>query len=87
VVAIRPLDGGTDHLLASGLLGVEVTFCAEQEVAASVRADTGLIILETPANPTLELVDIVGVVAQAGGDVPVLVDNTPVRSRSWRRAV
>ena len=32
-------------------------------------------IVETPANPTLELVDIAAVVA-AAGDVPVLVDNT-----------
>lgn len=75
VVAVRPLYGGTDHLLASGLLGVEVTFCAEREVAASLRPETGLVLLETPANPTLELADIAGVVAQAG-DVPVLVDNT-----------
>lgn len=75
VVAVRPLYGGTDHLLASGLLGVEVTYCAPGEVAASVREDTCLIVLETPANPTLELVDIRAVVAAADGR-PVLVDNT-----------
>ncbi|MFV0319133.1 MAG: trans-sulfuration enzyme family protein [Microbacterium sp.] len=75
VVAVRPLYGGTDHLLDSGLLGVEATFCAEDEVGASIRPDTALVILETPANPTLDLVDIAAVVAQAG-DVPVLVDNT-----------
>jgi methionine-gamma-lyase len=75
VVAVRPLYGGTDHLLATGLLGAEVTFCSEDQVADSVRADTGLVILETPANPTLDLVDIASVVAQAG-PVPVLVDNT-----------
>jgi len=75
VVAVRPLYGGTDHLLDSGLLGAEVTFCHEHEVAASIRTDTGLIVLETPANPTLDMVDIAAVVAQAG-DVPVLVDNT-----------
>ncbi|GAB3192901.1 PLP-dependent transferase [Nesterenkonia suensis] len=75
VVAVRPLYGGTDHLLASGMVGTEVTFCAAHEVAAAVRPDTGLIMLETPANPTLELVDIADVVAQAAG-VPVLVDNT-----------
>lgn len=75
VVAVRPVYGGTDHLLASGLLGVEVTFCAEQEVAAALRSDTGLVVVESPANPTLELVDIAEVVARAGG-VPVLVDNT-----------
>ena len=44
-------------------------------MAASVRPDTGLVILETPGNPTLDLVDIAHVVAQAG-PVPVLVDNT-----------
>lgn len=75
IVAVRPLYGGTDHLLDSGLLGTEVTFCHESEVAGSIREDTGLIMLETPANPTLDLVDIAAVVAQAQG-IPVLVDNT-----------
>lgn len=75
VVAVRPLYGGTDHILGSGLLGTETTFCREDEVAASMRPDTGLVVVETPANPTLELVDIEGVVRQAGG-VPVVVDNT-----------
>lgn len=75
VVAVRPLYGGTDHLLANGLLGTEVTWAEPGAVADALRADTGLIVLETPANPTLELVDIAAVAAQAG-DVPVLVDNT-----------
>ncbi|WP_189781968.1 trans-sulfuration enzyme family protein [Streptomyces capitiformicae] len=75
VLAVRPLYGGTDHLLASGLLGTEVTYCAASDVAASVRPDTALVVLETPANPTLDLVDIRAVVEAARG-VPVLVDNT-----------
>ncbi len=75
VVAVRPLYGGTDHLLASGLLGTDTTFCAETDVATHLRPDTGLVVIESPANPTVELVDIAAVVAQAGG-VPVLVDNT-----------
>ncbi len=75
VVAVRPLYGGTDHLLATGLLGTDVSYCDADHVGAHVRPDTGLVIVETPANPTLELVDIERVVAQAG-DVPVLVDNT-----------
>ncbi len=75
VVAVRPLYGGTDHLLDSGLLGVEVTFCDPWQVERTVRADTALVIVETPANPTLDLVDIRAVVA-AAGEVPVLVDNT-----------
>lgn len=75
IVAVRPLYGGTDHLLASGLLGLETTFCAPDEVAGAVRPDTALVVLESPANPTLELVDIRAVV-EAAGDVPVMVDNT-----------
>ena len=75
VVAVRPVYGGTDHLLASGTLGVETTFCAAGEVAGAIRPDTCLVVLETPANPTLELVDIQAVTA-AAGEVPVLVDNT-----------
>jgi len=75
VVAVRPLYGGTDHLLASGLLGAETTFCAPGEVGDALRSDTCLVVMETPGNPTLELVDIAAVVA-AAGDVPVMVDNT-----------
>jgi methionine-gamma-lyase len=75
VVAVRPLYGGTDHLLASGLLGTSTTFCREDEVAGAIRPDTAVVIIETPANPTLELADIAAIVAQADG-VPVLVDNT-----------
>ncbi len=75
VVAVRPLYGGTDCLLASGMLSVETTFCGEHQVAASLRPDTGLVVVETPANPTLDLVDIAHIVEQAG-QVPVLVDNT-----------
>jgi cystathionine beta-lyase/cystathionine gamma-synthase len=75
-IALRPLYGGTDHLLACGLLGVDVTWvrCAS-EVRAARRAETGLVLLETPQNPTLGVVDIATVVA-AADDVPVLVDNT-----------
>ncbi len=75
VVAVRPLYGGTDHLLENGLLGVEVTFAGPKEIAQALRPDTGLVIVETPANPTLALLDLEDVCAQAG-DVPVLVDNT-----------
>lgn len=75
VVAVRPLYGGTDHLLGSGLLGSETTYCHPSEVRSMMRADTGLVVVETPANPTLELVDIAEIVA-AAGDVPVVVDNT-----------
>jgi cystathionine beta-lyase/cystathionine gamma-synthase len=76
VVALRPLYGGTDHVLATGLLGTDVTWCENTgEVVAAIGPETGLVLLETPANPTCELVDIEAVVA-AAGDVPVIVDNT-----------
>lgn len=75
VVAVRPLYGGTDHLLGSGLLGTETTYCDASEVRSAMRGGTGLVVVETPANPTLELVDIAEIVA-AAGDVPVVVDNT-----------
>lgn len=75
VVAVRPLYGGTDHVLESGMLGTRVTWADADSIASSIEPDTGLVIVETPANPTLELSDIRGIVA-ASGTVPVLVDNT-----------
>ncbi len=75
VVGVRPLYGGTDHVLASGLLGTQITWATPDQVAGALRPDTGLVVVETPANPTVDLVDLAAVVAEAG-DVPVLVDNT-----------
>lgn len=75
VVAVRPLYGGTDALLESGLLGTEVTYADAHSVGSALTERTGLIVMETPSNPTLDLRDIADVVGQAG-DVPVLVDNT-----------
>ena len=75
IVAVRPLYGGTDHVLENGLLGTTVTWATVDGIAAAIRPETGLVIVETPANPTLELVDLAEVVAAAGA-VPVLVDNT-----------
>ncbi|MBI1350301.1 MAG: PLP-dependent transferase [Actinomycetales bacterium] len=75
VLAVRPLYGGTDALLASGLVGTEVDYVDAHEVAAAVTDRTGLVVMESPCNPTLDLRDIADVVRQAG-TVPVLVDNT-----------
>lgn len=75
VVAVRPLYGGTDHLLGSGLLGIDVTWATPDTVGAAIRPNTGLVVLETPQNPTATLVDIAQV-AKAAGNVPVMVDNT-----------
>ncbi|MBI1752743.1 MAG: aminotransferase class I/II-fold pyridoxal phosphate-dependent enzyme [Acidobacteria bacterium] len=75
IVAVRPLYGGTDHLLASGMLGLEVTWADANGIAAAIRPDTAMVMVETPANPTLALLDLEDVIRQAG-KVPVLVDNT-----------
>lgn len=75
VVAVRPMYGSADHLLASELLGVAVTFTTPDGVRAAIRPETSLVLIETPANPTIELVDIGNVVRQAGR-VPVMVDAT-----------
>ena len=76
VVAFRPLYGGTDHLLACGLLEIDVSWVRRvDELPVALRRETGLVVLETPQNPTLGVVDIEAVVRMAG-DVPVLVDNT-----------
>ncbi len=83
VVAVRPLYGSADHLLASGMLGCDVTFTDADGVAAAMRPDTALVCLETPTNPTVELLSVRDVVRQAGG-VPVMVDATfatPLRLR------
>jgi cystathionine beta-lyase/cystathionine gamma-synthase len=75
VVALRPLYGGSDALLASGLLGHDVTFTTPDWIGQAIRPETALVVLETPGNPTLNLVDIEDAVRQAAG-VPVLVDST-----------
>ncbi|NNL29642.1 MAG: PLP-dependent transferase [Gemmatimonadetes bacterium] len=83
VVGVRPIYGGTDHLLSSGILGTDVTWAMPQGVGEAIRPDTGLVILETPANPTLSLVDIRDVAkqvksasARVGHRVALAVDST-----------
>ncbi len=75
VLVVRPLYGTSDHLLASGMAGLEAEFVEASEIGTRKRPDTALIMIETPANPTLDLVDILAVVAAADG-VPVAVDST-----------
>ncbi|MET8508847.1 PLP-dependent transferase [Streptomyces sp. NPDC004787] len=75
VVAVRPLYGCSDHLLNAGLLGTEVTWTDPAGVADAIRPDTGLVMVETPANPTLAEVDV-RALAHSCGEVPLLVDNT-----------
>ncbi|MDX2851374.1 trans-sulfuration enzyme family protein [Actinacidiphila glaucinigra] len=75
VVAVRPLYGCSDHLLTGGLIGTEVTWTDPAGIADAIRPDTGLVIVETPANPTLAEVDL-RAVAHSCGEVPLVVDNT-----------
>jgi methionine-gamma-lyase len=75
VVAVRPIYGGTDALLESALLGSRVQYVDTHQVSAALTDKTGLVVVESPCNPTLELRDISRIVRDAG-DVPVMVDNT-----------
>ncbi|WP_371793157.1 PLP-dependent transferase [Streptomyces sp. NBC_01471] len=75
VVAVRPLYGCSDHLLTAGLLGTEVTWTDPAGVADAIRPGTGLVMVETPANPTLAEIDI-RALAHSCGAVPLLVDST-----------
>ncbi|GAA1929290.1 PLP-dependent transferase [Streptomyces sodiiphilus] len=75
VVAVRPLYGCSDHLLNSGLLGTEVTWTDPAGLAAAIRPDTGLVMVESPANPTLAELDLAAL-AESCGSVPLLADNT-----------
>ncbi len=83
VVAVRPLYGGTTDLFVEVLprYGVTVTqvHAADLPAAleAAVRPRTRLIFVETPANPTLDIVDLAhaAAVAKRAG-ARLAVDNT-----------
>src|SRR5690606_40841644 len=68
VVGVRPLYGTSDHLVSSGLLGLDVTWTSADAVGEALRPETALVGIETPANPTLALVDIEAVVAPRSGE-------------------
>ena len=75
VVAVRPLYGTSDHVLETSVMGTEVTWTDADGIKDAVTPRTGLVYVETPANPTLDLINLQQVVL-AAGDVPVMVDNT-----------
>lgn len=75
IVGVRPIYGTSDHLLSCDLLGLPMRWVKAEEVASAVNDKTALVIIETPANPTLDLVDI-EMIVKAAGDVPVMVDST-----------
>lgn len=80
VVSTTPLYGATRKLIEDRLarLGVSSTFVPASEgpdaIKRALRPETRLIYIETPANPTLDLVDIEG--AAGAGRIPLVVDNT-----------
>lgn len=87
VVVQRPLYGGTEELFNGHLaerLGVRVHWVEDlrpEAIAQAVAPDTALVHLETPANPSLQVVDIAGVAeglaSASGEEKPLLVvDNT-----------
>jgi methionine-gamma-lyase len=82
VVATDPLYGASRGLLTRHFsrLGVTSTFVPAIDaaaLAAAIRPETRLIYVETPANPTLDLVDLIAAsaVARSAG-IPLVVDNT-----------
>ncbi len=82
VVLSEVVYGGTTRLLRQilGRVGVASTFADTadpQQVAAAIRPQTRLVLVETPANPTFRLTDIAAI-ARIARDRGVLlaVDNT-----------
>lgn len=83
VIACDTLYGCTFALLNHGLtrMGVEVTFVDMSDLDAVKKAfkpNTKVVYLETPANPTLKIVDIktIAEISHAQADCLVIVDNT-----------
>ncbi len=82
VVATHPLYGASRILLTRyfSRFGVTSTFVAAADaaaLAAAIRPETRLVYIETPANPTLDLVDLAAASAAAkGAGIPLVVDNT-----------
>jgi len=82
----RPVYGGTDHLLLHVLpeWGVEPIAVRDGQWPDKLAEHAGqvaAVYLETPANPTLHLIDLAAVVAAVRGleatrEVPIIVDNT-----------
>lgn len=82
IVCSKTLYSGTHHLINAALVrfGVEVTAVDTSNlevVEKAVRPNTKLIYFETPANPTMEITDIAGIVAIAKKHgLMTIIDNT-----------
>jgi len=51
VVAVRPLYGGTDHILNAGVLGSEVTYVGPRDIADAIPNALGLLLSRVPETP------------------------------------
>jgi methionine-gamma-lyase len=89
VVAQQSIYPGTTALVSMlGRFGIDSTtidFAEPDSLSAAVRADTALVFVETPSNPFLTVVDLLGAsqVAHAAGAI-LVVDNTvatPINQR------
>lgn len=87
IVASRSIFGATIILFNNilGRFGITTTYVELQDVdgwMAAVQPNTRMLYLETPANPTMELVDIAALAARTRArGIPLVVDNcfcTPV---------
>lgn len=82
VVATHPLYGPSGSLVTKffSRFGVGVTFTPAgdaQALAREIRPETRLVYVETPANPTLDLVDLTAAsMATRRAGIPLVVDNT-----------
>jgi cystathionine beta-lyase/cystathionine gamma-synthase len=90
IVAQRDIYGGVSKFLGGWLpkLGIETTFVdttAYEQHAQAIRANTKLLYLESPTNPTLRIVDLKRVAALARErGITTLIDSTfatPINSR------
>ncbi|TFH01888.1 MAG: aminotransferase class I/II-fold pyridoxal phosphate-dependent enzyme [Calditrichales bacterium] len=82
IIVDETVYGGTHYLVEDEIknMGISVTRCDTRypdQVKKALRANTKLVLIETPANPTLKLIDIAKV-AEITRDHPALlaVDNT-----------
>lgn len=81
IVAQRTLYGGTFSLLKSVFagFGVETTFVLAEagEVAEAIRPNTKAVLIETLANPTFRVSDVLGIAGVcAEARIPLVVDNS-----------
>lgn len=82
IVASNTVYGCTHALLSHGMpkFGIEVTFVdatKPEEIEAAIKSNTKVVYLETPANPTLAIIDIeraAGIAHKHGAKL--VVDNT-----------